>query len=364
MSWHPVDLLALVLGEVLARAGVRPELVDDVIVGCGCQVGAQAGNIARRAALAAGWPDSVPGATVERQAASSAQAVAWAAQSIASGAQGLVVAGGVDVMSAVPLGANLAIPSVGKPFGLRLAARYQGANGFVPPGVAAETVARELGLARQALDGWALASMARGKQSAKESGHIVPVPVPADGKRAKPFRADEALGTPLTAKAVRAMSPMFDAEGVVTAANMAAEADGAAALLLAAPATATRLGLAPKAVISASAVAGCPPSRWPLASVAATEKLLGGLDLSGLDRYDVHESSAAAVLAWMAATQADQRLLNPDGGALATGSPIGAAGAGLFVAAVAALAAGRARQALVTVAAEGGVGTAALVEQP
>ena len=161
-SWHPVDLSAELLTQLVARNGIGGGVIDDVVWGCASQVGAQASNIGRRAALAAGWPEAVPGATVDRQAASSAQAVHWAAQAVMSGAQSLVVAGGVEVMTAVPLGASLAVPAVGKPYGHRLQERYKSGNGLLPPGLVAEEVALKWSLTRSMLDDWARAQPRQG----------------------------------------------------------------------------------------------------------------------------------------------------------------------------------------------------------
>ena len=170
-SWHPVDLAAEVLSQLVQRVGIDGGAVDDVVLGCTTQVGAQACNIARRAVLAAGWPEHVPGATVDRHAASSAQAVHWAAQAIMSGAQDLVVAGGVEVMTAVPLGASLAVPSVGKPYGQRLQDRYKDrGGGLVPPGLAAEEVARRWSLDRSQLDKWAAPEPGTRRNARKRSG--------------------------------------------------------------------------------------------------------------------------------------------------------------------------------------------------
>ena len=158
------------LSQLVERVGINGGAVDDVIFGCTTQVGAQASNIARRAVLAAGWPEHVPGATVDRHAASSAQAVHWAAQAVMSGAQGLVVAGGVEVMTAVPLGASLSVPSVGKPYGQRLQDRYKGqGGGLLPPGLAAEEVARRWSLDRTQLDKWVAREPASGLAGAKEA---------------------------------------------------------------------------------------------------------------------------------------------------------------------------------------------------
>ena len=363
-TWHPVDLLALVLGDLVRRTGIDPGLVGDVVVGCGAQVGAQAGNIARRSALAAGWPEHVPGATVDRQAASGAQAVHWAAQAVMSGVHDLVVAGGVDVMSAVPLGANLAVPSVGKPFGKALAERYRDGGGFLPPGQVAEAVARQWALSRTAMDKWALTSMERAKRRAKAGPYLVPVPL--TGRSGKLLKADEALLASWPVAAVKGMAPLFELDGVVTAANMAAEADGASALLVADATTAARLGLAPKARFVSLAEVGGDPALWPVATVEATKGALSraGLGFADVDRYEVHESSAAAVLAWLACTGVGTALVNPDGGSLAFGSPLGAVGAGMFATAVSGLADGRAGTVALTIAGEGGVATACVLAQP
>lgn len=362
-TWHPIDLLAGIFTELLVRAGADPSAVEDVIVGCGAQVGAQAGNIARRAALAAGWPDTVPGVTVERQAASSAQAVQWAAQGVAAGTHDLVVAGGVDVMSAVPPGANLAVPSVGKPFGQRLSARYRDGGGLVPPGQAAESVASHFDLDRRLLDEWALGSIEKAKR-AKGADHVVAVPSGTGSGRA--LKVDEALTGAPNAKALRSLLPLFEVDGRITAANMAAEADGAAAVLVAAPATARRLGLVPKARFVSLASGGGDPGLWPVANVGATVRALRAArtQLADIDRYEIFESSSAAVLGWASLTGADRHKLNPEGGSLAFGAPLGAVGAALFAGVVGALARGEAATALVSVAGDGGVGTACVLATP
>lgn len=360
-AWHPIDLLALALNEVLERAGISPGRVEEVVAGCGAQVGAQAGNVARRAVLAAGWPESVPGTTVEMQAASGARAVNWAVQCVLAGGCELVVAAGVDVMSAVPLGANLAVPSVGKPIGQGLGARYGPGTGLVPPGQAAESVARFFGLTREDLDGQALLSMERARAGARKATWLAPVPL--GGRPARALRTDEALTTGLTRRALRSMSPLFEDGGVVTAANMAAEADGAAAVLIASPGMARKLRLGPKAKVEGLATVGGDPALWPLAGVKAAEAAVArlGADLHDVERYEVFESSAAAILAWTRATGVEQERVNPEGGALATGAPLGAVGAGLFAAPIAALASASVSSTLVCVAADGGGATSCLL---
>jgi acetyl-CoA acyltransferase len=372
-GWHPVDLAAELLTELVGANKVDSALIDDVVLGCTSQVGAQACNIARRAALAAGWPASVPGVTVDRHAVSSAQAVHWAAQAVMSGAQSLVVAGGVEVMSAVPLGAALSQPAIGKPYGARLVERYRAGGGLLPPGLAAEAVARQWSLSRDDMDGWALRSVEKALVAQKERpSFIVPVrpavapPPAAQGRRAratKPLTRDEALDRPPRRAALAALPPIYLEGGVVTAANMAAEGDGAAALLIARADMAGALGLVPKARFLSFATAGEDPALWPMAAVPATLAALtaSGLCPTDVDRWYVHESSAAAVLAWAAALGLGLDKVNVDGGELATTAPVGAVGAGLFATAVGGLAASSNGFAVVCGAGDGGVGTACVL---
>jgi acetyl-CoA acyltransferase len=360
-SWHPVDLSAEVLSQLIERAGINGGVIDDVIFGCVTQVGAQASNIARRAVLAAGWPEHVPGATVDRQAASSAQAVHWAAQAVMSGAQGIVVAGGVEVMTAVPLGASLSVPSVGKPYGQRLQDRYKG-GALLPPGLAAEEVARLWSLGRAQLDKWAHESRQRALRAQKKRpSYMLALPGPAKTSLAM----DEAVGRRSSLAEVAALSPAYLDGGVVTAANMAAEGDGASALLIASAERAVELGLVPKARLVSFATVGTDPLVWPAAAVPAAKAALerAGLTVDDIDWWEVHESSAVAVQVWLAEMKVGDDLVNPTGGALATTAPLGAVGAGLFVAAVSGLVEAGLRRALVCVAAEGGIGTACVLER-
>jgi len=368
-GWHPVDLAAALLSQLAGRNGLDPAAVDDVVLGCTSQVGAQACNIARRAVLAAGWPERVPGVTVDRQAASSAQAVHWAAQAVMSGAQDLVVAGGVEVMTAVPLGASLAVPAVGKPYGRRLQERYRAGGGLLPPGLAAEEVVRRWSLGRGELDAWAFGSRTRARRGQiHQTGYVVEVaagPGAPASTAGRLLARDEALSPAGTLADLAALAPAYVDGGTITAANMAVEGDGAAALLIASPQRARDLGLVPKARLVSFATAGVGPAIWPVATVPATSEALrrAGLAQNEVDRFEVHESSSAAVLAWLVETGAPRERVNPDGGALAITAPLGAAGAGLFVSAVAGLVARDQRYALVGVAGEGGVATACVLER-
>jgi acetyl-CoA acyltransferase len=362
-NWHPVDLSAEMLSQLVQRAGIDGGDVDDVIFGCTTQVGAQACNIARRAVLAAGWPERVPGVTVDRHAASSAQAVHWAAQAVMSGAQRLVVAGGVEVMTAVPLGASLSVPSVGKPYGQRLRDRYKGAGGgLVPPGLAAEEVARRWSLSRSQLDKWALQSRERALLAQrKRPSYMLTLPGPVQSA----LEMDEALGRRSSRAELAALSPVYLDGGVVTAANMAAEGDGASGVLIAGADRAEELGLTPVARLVSFATVGTDPDVWPAATVPAAKAAMdrAGLTVDDIDWWEVHESSAAAVQVWLAEMKVAAEQVNPTGGALATTAPLGAVGAGLFVAAVSGLVEAGLRRALVCVAGEGGVATACVLER-
>jgi acetyl-CoA acetyltransferase family protein len=351
------------LSQLVERAGIDGGAVDDVIFGCTTQVGAQACNIARRAVLAAGWAEHVPGATVDRHAASSAQAVHWAAQAVMSGAQGLVVAGGVEVMTAVPLGASLSVPSVGKPYGQRLQDRYKGTGGgLVPPGLAAEEVARRWSLDRSQLDKWALESRQRAwRAQRKHPSYMLALPGPAKTT----LVMDEAVGRRSSAAEVSGLPPAYLEGGVVTAANMAAEGDGASALLIASEERADALAMVPIARLVSFATVGGDPLVWPAATVPASKAALdrAGLSADDIDWWEVHESSAVAVQVWLAEMKVGADRVNPNGGALATTAPLGAVGAGLFVTAVSGLLDAGLRRALVCVAAEGGMGTACVLER-
>ncbi|HUB69222.1 MAG TPA: thiolase family protein [Acidimicrobiales bacterium] len=378
-GWHPVDLSAELLNVLLERAGLQSSAVDGVVLGCTSQVGAQACNIARRSVLAAGWPEEVPGSVVDSHAASSAQAIFWAAQAVEAGAQEVVVAGGVEVMSVVPLGAPLAQPAIGKPYGARLTARYKGAAGLLPPGLVAEEVARRWRLTRAQLDEWANESAARAlRAEAQPPGFITPVrqerlvlPSPAEQVPVKAKRRPRVPALLSTDEAVALgrkrdiakLRPAYLPGGLVTAANMAAEGDGAAGVVVTSLAAARRLGLRPKAELLAFASGGASPEVWPIAAVPATFSALqkAGLAVTDVDHWFVYESSAAGLLAWACETGVKLSDVNANGGALATAAPVGAIGAGLFAEAVARLGESRNGTAVVCAAGEGGVASACVL---
>ncbi|MCH5677592.1 thiolase family protein [Streptomyces gilvus] len=322
---HPVDLSALVLKELVRRTGIDPQDVDDVQWGCVTQMGDQSSNVARFAVLAAGWPASVPGVTVNRACGSSQQALDHAAHAVMSGQQELVVAGGVESMSRVPLGAAR---GTGLPYGPAARARYDGSD--FNQGTGAEMIAERWRLSRQALDEYAAESHAR-TAAAADSGafdeQIVPVVTP-EGTLA----ADEGLRRGTTAEKLAALKPSFREDGVIHAGNASQISDGAAALLVTTVERARALGLTPLVRYHSGAVIGDDPVMVLTGPIPATAKVLrrAGLSIDDIGAFEVNEAFAPVPLAWLAETGADPKRLNPVGGAIAVGHPLGASGAVLM----------------------------------
>lgn len=373
-GWHPVDLAAEVLVGLLERNHLDPGQVDDVILGCVSQTGEQGLNVARNAALAAGFPDSVPGTTIDRQCASGQQAVHFAAQGVAAGAYDLVVAGGVESSSRVPMGTTT-VKGPGLPFGPRVVQRFQPAGGLVPEGVAAEAVAEQWGLSRHDLDDYSLASHQRAARAAAEGRfdrEIVTVVVD-DGRAKIAFSTDEGIGGTgpragagvATLESLRALKPTFRTGGCITAGNSAPAADGAAAILVASEEAAVRLGLVPRARFVSFAVVGVDPVTMLTGPIPATTAVLGraGLALDQIDRIEVHEAFAAVVLAWAAEHHPDPDRVNVDGGAIALGHPVGCSGARMLTTLVWELERCGGRFGLQAMSAGGGLATGLIVER-
>ncbi|MET7475532.1 thiolase family protein [Streptomyces sp. NPDC005648] len=318
---HAVDLSAIVLDALAERTGIDPAVVDDVIWGCVSQVGDQSSNIGRYAVLAAGWPETVPGTTVNRACGSSQQALDFAAQAVMSGRQDVVVAGGVEVMSRVPLGSSR---TTGMPYGPRVLARYHGFS--FDQGVSAEKIAQKWGFTRAELDAFAALSHERAA-AAQDSGafdaQIVPV-----GE----VRADEGIRRGTTVGKLAGLRPAFLDDGVIHAGNASQISDGAAALLVMTPEKARELGLTPLVRHRSGAVVGADPVLMLTGPIPATEKVLAkaGVALSEVGVFEVNEAFAPIPLAWLAETGADPELLNPLGGAIALGHPLGGSGAVLM----------------------------------
>ena len=333
---HPADLSAHVLRGLADRVGFDPSDVDDVIWGCVSQIGEQSWNVARNAVLAAGWPESVPGTTIDRQCGSSQQALHFAAATVASGQCDLVIAGGVESMTRVPLGSSS--PSgVSWPFGTLVRERYDGTDGFVGDspvpfnqGVGAELIAQRWGLSRGQLDEYAFASHAKAAQ-AQDAGlfdaEIAPVAIPDHGVVSR----DEGIRRDTSLDRLAELPTPFRPDGVVTAGSASQISDGAAALAVTTSDWAAAHGIRPIARIRAAVVAADDPVIMLTAPIPATAKALKAarLNLSDIGVYEVNEAFAPVPLAWLVETGGDPDRLNPRGGAIALGHPLGATGARL-----------------------------------
>jgi acetyl-CoA acyltransferase len=357
---HPVDLSAHVLRTLAERTGFDPGLVDDVVWGCVMQVGEQSWNVGRSAVLAAGWPESVPGTTLDRQCGSSQQAVHFAAAAVISGQADLVVAGGVESMTRVPLNSSVG-DGVGLPFGSGVRARY-GFDGDteIPfsQGVGAEMMAERWGFDRQRLDGYSLASHQKAA-TAQDKGWFDAEIAPIAGvARDEGIRPDTSL-----AKLSELATP-FRADGVVTAGSASQISDGAAALAISTSEWAAAHGLAPLARIHTAVVAADDPVIMLTAPIPATAKALrrAGLSLDEIGVYEVNEAFAPVPLAWLAETGADPDRLNPRGGAIALGHPLGGSGARLMTTLLQQMRDGDHRYGLQTMCEGGGMANATILE--
>jgi acetyl-CoA acyltransferase len=328
---HAVDLTGRVLRELAERTGVDPAVVDDVIWGCVGQVGDQSGNIGRYGVLAAGWPESVPGTTINRACGSSQQALEFAFSGVISGAYEVVVAGGVEVMSKVPLGAAR---QGGLPFGPAVLERYE--NFSFNQGESAELIARRWGFGRAQLDEFAARShelAAAAIDAGAFEAQICPVTVPvADGTGTRQFDVDEGLRRGTSPATLAKLKPSFRADGVIHAGNSSQISDGAAALLVMSSERAAALGVAPLARFHAGAVAGADPVLMLTGPIPATVKVLkkSGVPLDEIGVFEVNEAFAPVPLAWQAEIGASLDRVNPLGGAIALGHPLGASGAVLM----------------------------------
>ncbi len=329
-DWHPVDLLAQTLTALVQRTGIDPGRVEDVIVGCVSQVGEQSLNVGRNAVLAAGFPETVPGTTVDRQCGSSQQAIHFAAQGVLSGAYDVVIAGGVESMTRVPMGSSSQGP--GAPFGSQMLRRYD--NRLVHQGISADLIAQEWELSRSELDEFSLESHRRAAQATAE-GHfksqIVPVPVKNEDGSTSMFEQDEGIRSDTSLEKLASLKPAFKPDGLITAGNSSQISDGAAAVLIMERETAERLGLKPRARFVSFSLAGDNPILMLTAPIPATFKVLerAGLTLEQMDLVEINEAFASVVLAWQRETGADWQRVNVNGGAIAVGHPLGASGARL-----------------------------------
>ncbi|AEF34738.1 acetyl-CoA acetyltransferase FadA6_2 [Mycolicibacter sinensis] len=354
---HAADLSAIVLNELMARTGVDPDVVDDVVWGCVSQVGDQSSNIGRYAVLAAGWPESIPGTTVNRACGSSQQALDFAVQAVMSGQQDVVVAGGVEVMSRVPLGAARA---TGEPYGPKALARYDGFQ--FNQGIGAEMICQRWGFDRTRVDEYSARSHERAA-AAQDTGAFRDqiVPVVTEGGVVD---ADEGIRRGTTPEKLAGLKPAFRDDGMIHAGNSSQISDGAAALLVMSEDEAARRGLTPLVRYTAGAVTGADPVLMLTGPIPATEKVLkrAGLGIADIGVFEVNEAFAPVPLAWLAETGADEKLLNPVGGAIALGHPLGASGAVLMTRMINHMRDNGIRYGLQTMCEGGGTANATIVE--
>ncbi|HEY7402435.1 MAG TPA: thiolase family protein [Candidatus Angelobacter sp.] len=363
-SWHPADLLGFTLRGLVERNKLDPALIDDVIAGCVGQVGEQSLNVARNAVLAAGFPESVPATTVDRQCGSSQQAIHFAAQGVLAGSYDIAIACGVESMTRVPMGASAA-NGPGKPFGPAMLRRYN--NVHFNQGISAEMLAEKYQLTRDCLDQYSLESHRRAAR-ATDQGHfcreILPLDIESEQGRATVSR-DEGIRADTTLEKMATLKTVFKPNGIVTAANSSQITDGAAAVLIMERARAEKLGLRPMARFVEFALAAEDPVLMLGAPIAATRKILerSKLKLEDIDRIEINEAFASVVLAWQCETKADLSSVNVNGGAIALGHPLGASGARLMATLVHELERSGGRYGLQTMCEGGGMANATLLER-
>src|SRR6476660_4355773 len=363
-SWHPVDLLGFTLNGLVARNKLDPARIDDVIAGCVGQVGEQAFNVGRNAVLDAGFPESVPGTTVDRQCGSSQQAIHFAAQGVIAGSYDIAIGCGVESMTRVPRGASAA-NGPGKPFGSAMMKRYNGVH--FNQGISAEMLAERYKLTRECLDQYSLESHRRAARATQEGWfcrEILPLPIETEQGTMTVSR-DEGIRAETTLEKMATLKAVFKADGVVTAANSSQITDGAAAVLIMERGVAEKLGYKPMARFVEFALAAEDPVLMLGAPIPATRKILerAGMKLEEMDRIEINEAFASVVLAWQRETKADLAQVNVNGGAIALGHPLGASGARLMTTLVHELERTGGRYGLQTMCEGGGMANATIIER-
>jgi acetyl-CoA acetyltransferase family protein len=358
---HPVDLAATVLRSIVERNDLDPASIDDVIMGCVMQVGEQAANLARNAILTAGLPESVPGTTVDRQCGSSQQAAHFAAQGVMAGAYDVVIAAGAESMTRVPMGASLS--THGFPFTQAMGERYAPVGGLVSQGISAEMIAEKWGLTREELDAFSVESHRRAATARSEGRfeqEIIPVTTDAGI-----VSADEGIRPDSSLETLANLKPAFKADGTVTAGNSSQITDGASAVLIMSETKANELGLRPRARFHTFALAGVDPVMMLTGPIPATSKALerSGLRLEDIDLIEINEAFASVVLAWEREHHPDMSRVNPNGGAIALGHPLGCSGARLLATLVNELERTGGRYGLQTMCEGGGMANATIIER-
>ncbi len=370
-GWHAVDLAAEPIRALVQRTGLDPALIEDVIMGCVSQVGEQGLNIGRNAALAAGLPETVCGTTVDRQCGSSQQALHFAAQGVMAGAYDCVIAAGVESMSRLPMGSSVAVGGV--PFGPKMTERYVAANlygrgGLVNQGLSAEEVCRKWQLTREQLDAFSAASHKRAA-AATENGwfknEILPIERRNDDGGVDVIAADEGIRAESTIEKLASLKPAFEETGMITAGNSSQITDGAAAVLVMERKRAEELGLRPRARFHAFALGACDPVIMLSAPIPATANVLkrAGMKISDIDAVEINEAFAPVVLAWAKEFGVDLSKVNPNGGAIALGHPLGCSGARLMTTLLNYLERSGGRFGLQTMCEGGGMANATIIER-
>jgi acetyl-CoA acyltransferase len=368
-NWHPVDLAAEALKAIAQRNNLDPALVDDVIMGCVSQVGAQAFNVGRNAVLAAGWPESVPATTIDRQCGSSQQALHFAAQGVMSGAYDIVVAAGVEVMSTVAMGSSMGA-NAGFPFGRTVQKRYEPVGGLQGQGIGAEMIADQWDITRGDLDAFSAESHQRAARATAEGrfdNELIPVYVKDDEGNLTDelMKADEGIRPDSSSETLAKLKPAFKEDGKVTAGNSSQITDGASAVLIMSEEMANKLGLKIRAKFHSFALAGVDPVTMLTGPIPATKKILEktGLTMADIDLVEINEAFASVPLAWQKELKADMSKVNVNGGAIALGHPLGASGAKLCATLLNELERTGGRYGLITMCEGGGLANATIIER-
>jgi acetyl-CoA acyltransferase len=369
-NWHAVDLASEALRALEERNGLDPSLIDDVIMGCVMQVSEQSLNIGRNAVLAAGWPESVPATTIDRQCGSSQQAMHFAAQGVMAGAYDVVVAAGVESMTRTPMGSSV-VRELGFPFGPRMMARYAEKGGLVSQGIGAEMIADQWRISREDLDAFSARSHQRAAKATAEGrfeNEIIPVAIRDDeGKDTDEWlTADEGIRSDSTVETLAKLKPAFKPEGgKITAGNSSQITDGASAVLIMSEEKASALGLRPRARFHAFALAGVDPITMLTGPIPATTTVLerAKLTLDDIDAVEINEAFASVVLAWEKEHHPNMDLVNPNGGAIALGHPLGSSGGKLMATLLNQLERTNGRYGLLTMCEGGGLANATIIER-
>ncbi|HEX3795481.1 MAG TPA: thiolase family protein [Acidimicrobiales bacterium] len=369
-NWHAVDLASEALKALQERNQLDPALVDDVIMGCVMQVAEQSLNIGRNAVLAAGWPESVPATTIDRQCGSSQQALHFAAQGVMAGAYDIVVAAGVESMTRVPMGSSV-VPNMGYPFGPRVMARYAPGGGLVGQGIGAEMIADQWGISREDLDAFSAQSHQRAATATAEGrfeNELIPVAIRDDegNDTAELISTDEGIRPDSTVETLGNLKPAFKPEGgKVTAGNSSQITDGASAVLIMSEEKAAALGLRPRARFHAFALAGVDPVTMLTGPIPATTNVLerAKMTMDDIDAVEINEAFASVVLAWEKEHHPNMETVNPNGGAIALGHPLGASGGKLMATLLNELERTNGRYGLLTMCEGGGLANATIIER-